>query len=262
MTLDNLPQEVWDRTLKFARLKDLWSFHEACQKSRSHRYISPLTADRASRILLDNIFSCVPKECLIISGEDTRTKINDKRRKDTCKARKENYKNLLLVSLTVSKASYEVDKRKEDFRREHKRDRLGLCPERIESEIHNIAVQCPLQEGCFATAVTTGGVMPRLHPLRPKHLFGETGRSYSLANLISRGLWITVPTSDISIYGLRVTSRSKMQGPQDCDDHLHNGVFGSWVVGRQKGGIRSNQAYSFNVATTAPVKAYSYGNIV
>src|SRR5271170_6841382 len=133
MILDTLPPEVWEQILKNAKLKDLLSFQTACRKSRSKYYISSLIADRASRILLENMFSWdEAKVGLLISGEYKQPNASVKLSTKPGKEGQENYRKH--GPLTQSKRLYAVilaDKTNEDLYRtqiDRERDRFLFRP--------------------------------------------------------------------------------------------------------------------------------------
>src|SRR5271170_3671543 len=147
MILDTLPPEVWEQILKNAKLKDLWSFQTACQKSRSNYYISSLIADRASRILLENMFSWdEAKVGLFISGEDTQPNRSVEPRTKPGKENQENYRKYV-PSLTQSKTFYALilaDKTNEDLygtQSDRESNKFLFRPRCMESDVNGITLR-------------------------------------------------------------------------------------------------------------------------
>jgi len=144
MTLDVLPPELWDKILNEATLKDMWSFQKTCENSQYDRYISSLTGDHASRILLENMFSVNTNVCLIVSGEDTQMKTSAKPRRKPLRERQG--KCGRHVSLTSSETSYPLiwaDKTNENLHRilrEHEKYKLRLRPKSLQAEINNLTL--------------------------------------------------------------------------------------------------------------------------
>jgi hypothetical protein len=146
MTLETLPAELWDQILKNAKLKDLLSFQTACQKSRSNFYISSLIADRASRILLENMFSWEEANVgLLISGEHKRLNTSVKLRTKSGKEGHENYRKR--SPLTQNKSLYALilaDKTNEGLygtQSDREREIFLFRPRCMESEINGIILR-------------------------------------------------------------------------------------------------------------------------
>ena len=146
MTLETLPPELWDQILKNAKLKDLLSFQTACRKSRSNYYISSQITDRASRILLENMFSWdEAKVGLLISGEDKQPNTDVKPRTKSGKEDQENYRKY--GPLTQSKRLYAVilaDKTNEDLygtQSDRERDKFFVRSRCMESEVNGITLR-------------------------------------------------------------------------------------------------------------------------
>ena len=146
MTLETLPPEIWDQILKNAKLKDLLSFQTACRKSRSKYYISSLIADRASRILLENMFSWdEAKVGLLISGEDKQPNTSVKLRTKSGEESHQNYRKR--GPLTRPKSLYALilaDKTNEELygtQSNRERDKYTFRPRCMESEINGITLR-------------------------------------------------------------------------------------------------------------------------